>query len=69
MQKPKAIYKLTEGEVITIMLALEAGIERGKERKEPKMVHDMMTLYERFLIELAMTKSLWEEQSSGGYIQ
>jgi len=69
MDNPKAIYKLSESEVITLMVALEAGIEKGKQRKEPNAVYDMMNLYERLLVELAMTKTLWQEQRSGGYIQ
>ena len=68
-KKPTAIYKFTEHEVITLMLALEGGIKSGKERKEKKMVEDMMALFERLMLDLAMAKMLWDEQSTGKYLQ
>jgi len=68
-KKPTAIYKFTEHEVITIMLALENGIKQGKERKEKRMVKDMMALFERLMLDLAMAKMLWDEQSNGKYLQ
>ena len=51
------------------MLALENGIKQGKERKEKRMVKDMMALFERLMLDLAMAKMLWEEQSNGKYLQ
>ena len=68
-KKPTAIYKFTEHEVITLMLALEGGIKSGKERKEKKMVEDMEALFERLMLDLAMAKMLWDEQSTGKYLQ
>lgn len=68
-KKPTAIYKFTEHEIITLMLALEDGIKRGKERKEKKAVQDMMALFERLMLDLAMAKMLWDEQSDGKYLQ
>ena len=68
-KKPKAIYKFTAHEVITILLAVENGIKQGKERKENRMVKDMMALFERLMLDLAMAKMLWDEQSNGKYLQ
>jgi predicted ribonuclease YlaK len=68
-KKPTAIYKFTEHEVITLMLALEDGIKTGRERKEKKAVKDMMALFERLMLDLAMAKMLWDEQSDGKYLQ
>ena len=68
-KKPTAIYKFTEHEIITLMLALEDGIKTGKERKEKKAVQDMMALFERLMLDLAMAKMLWDEQSDGKYLQ
>ena len=68
-KKPTAIYKFTEHEVITLMLALENGIKQGKERKEKRMVEDMEMLFERLMLDLAMAKMLWEEQATGKYLQ
>lgn len=68
-KKPTAIYKFTEHEVITIMLALEDGIKRGKESKNKRAVKDMMALFEKLMLDLAMAKMLWEEQSTGKYLQ
>jgi len=68
-KKPTAIYKFTEHEIITLMLALEDGIKTGRERKEKKAVKDMMALFERLMLDLAMSKMLWDEQSDGKYLQ
>ena len=64
-----SVYKLTEEEVLTILVALEKASEFAHESKDKRMLKDMRDMADMLMIDLAMNKAMLNEHSSGKYIQ
>ena len=64
-----SVYKLTEEEILTLLVALEEAAKNAHNNKDKRMLKDMRDMADRLMIDLAMNKAMLTEHASGKYIQ